>query len=121
MGVGISPTGGFAAGIVSVENRSVFEKGLRREVSLFEPEAATPEGGAPPMAGGDTVEAVVGGDNAVGFTGAVARLMAAKALELVIGTRGFGLLAVLGGESDVVDVIEEQLCEFGKRCSGQNF
>lgn len=134
MGAGISLTGG----IVSVEDlqrherspitmganftyRSVFEKGLGREVLLFEPEAATPEDEATPMAGGDTVEAVVGGDNAEGFTEAAARLMAAKPLELVTGTRGLGLLAVLGGESDAVDVIEEQLCELGKRCSGQNF
>jgi len=74
---GISLTGGFAAGIVRVEDRSVFEKGLGREELPFEPEATTSEGGVAPMAGGDDAE---------GFTEVAERLMEAKPLELVRGT-----------------------------------
>jgi hypothetical protein len=79
----------------------------------------TPEDDAAPLAGGGTVEDFVD-DDAEGFTEAAARLMAARPLALTAGACEFGLIgALVGGKT--LDEIEEQLCELGKRCSGQNF
>jgi len=71
--------GDVASGIVSVEDRSVFEKGLAIEVLVLDPEATTPEDGTVPGVGGGAVEVFVG-DNAEDFTEAAARLMAARPL-----------------------------------------
>jgi len=100
--------------------RSVFEKGLLEfEVLVLELEATTPEDGAAPLVSGGTVEEFVC-DDAEGFTEAAARLIAARPLAPTAGAREPGLIgAVAGGKT--VDEIEEQLCELGKRCSGQNF
>jgi len=71
-----------ASGIVSVEHRSVFEKGLAIEVLVLDPEAITPEDDTAPVVGGGAVEVFVG-DNAEDFTEAAARFMAARPLALV--------------------------------------
>ena len=61
------------------------------------------------------------GDDAEGFTAeAAARLMAARPLALAAEACEIGLIGALAG-GETVDEIEEQLCELGKRCSGQNF
>jgi len=107
----------------NIAYRSVFEKiFLECEALVPEPEAITPEDGAVPLVGGDTEEDLVC-DDAEGFTEAAARLMAARPLTLGAGAR-FWELALIGalvGGVDTVNEIEVQLCELGKRCSGQNF
>lgn len=59
-------------------------------------------------------------DGAEGFTEEAARLMAARPLALTAEACELGLIGALAG-GRTVDEIDEQLCELGKRCSGQNF
>lgn len=135
----VSSTGSIAPGIVSMDDlqrhegspittgvnftyRSVFEKGLGGEVLVlvFDPEATTPEDGATPLLGG-TLVAFTEGDSTEDFTEAAARFMAAIPLALIIGVGMLGLVSALVEGGNAVDAIETQLCELGKRCSGQNF
>lgn len=106
----------------NIAYRSVFENiFLECEGLVPEPEATTPEDGAVPLVGGGIVEDFVCVD-AEAFTEAAARLKAARLLALDAGACVWelGLIGALVG-GDTVDEIEEQLCELGKRCSGQNF
>jgi len=100
--------------------RSVFEKGLGSEV-LLEPEATAAEDGAAPLVGDGTVGGFAGAGGAEDFIEAPTRFMAARPLALIWRAWELGLIAVLVGVGNAVDEIEGQLCELGKRCSGQNF
>ena len=86
------------------------------EVLVFEPGATTPEDDAATLVGGGTAEDFV----VEGFTEAAPHLMAARPLTLTAEPCELCLIGALAG-CKTVDEIEEQLCELGKRCSGQNF
>jgi len=115
----VSLLAGLAVSIVSRGDRSVFEKGLGIEELDFELEATTPEDGAV-ASGGRDAEGAFAGDDAAAFTEAAARFMAARPPAVVTDDWELALLGVLATEGDE-DAREEQLCELGKRCSGQNF
>jgi hypothetical protein len=91
------------------------EKGLEIDELGFDPdpEDATPEDSAVPWSGRDAEEVFVGNDAAARFT-------AAMPLAVVADSWEPALLGVLATGVDL-EASEEQLWEFGNRCSGQNF
>ncbi len=97
--------------------RSVFEKGF--EILCFDPEAAAL---AEDVALAGTLGVLVEGEDTTDFADAAARFIAARPLALTAEVRELALLGVLEiGSGAARDEREEQLCELGKRCSGQNF
>jgi hypothetical protein len=96
------------------DDRSVFEKGF--EMLCFDPEAAAL---AEDVLLSGSVEILVDREGTTDFAAAPARFIAARPLAEIRELAPLGVLEI--GIGAARDEREAQLCEFGKRCSGQNF